>query len=132
MVRGGRFTSSTVDHLVEREHADAEYTRDCNYRLISFSILLHVLLFVFFSLATFPEFFFYFHFTHFSIITEVSYVGNFLRFYTHIYVHHLSLSADRGIVLFFVRWSSLYLMEETELKKKTLNANIFSYLMRFT
>lgn len=62
-MRGGRFASSTVDHLVEREHADAEYTRDCNYRLISFSMLLHVLLFVsssifFLSLATFSQFYF--------------------------------------------------------------------------
>ena len=106
MVRGGWFASSTVDHLVEREHADAEYTRDCNYRLISFSMLLHVLLFVFrfFFARHFSRvlFFFFSFYSHFSIITEVSYVGTFLRFYTYICVHHLSLSADRG-TFFFAR-----------------------------
>lgn len=107
MVRGGWFTSSAIDHLVEGQHADAKYTRDCNYRLISFSMLLHVS-FTFFSSTLCRLFFFFFYslvpFT--SIITEVSYVGTFFFvFFLYMYMHYLSLSADRGIFPFVGRTS---------------------------
>lgn len=73
MVRGGRLPSIAADYLVEGKHADAEYTRDCNYRLISFSMLLHVLLFyVFFVFLNVP-------------LTEVSFVGTFFRFFFQIH-----------------------------------------------